>query len=372
MKDMTSNVLFLTLKVFSSTGGIEKVCRIAGKALFEITTEDNSTLQVFSMHDKKSDAIPKYFPSSLFKGFGGRKFSFVLSSFLKGRKSKIVLLSHVNLLIPGYLIKLFSPKTKLVLIAHGIEVWRQLPSWKRWMLNRLDSVIAVSNYTKDKVVQVNGVDSKKIQVLNNCIDPYLERPDADQLPVIRRRYNLADTDTVILTLTRFSNTERYKGYDRVMQAISQLKKKYPDLKYLMVGKYDDACKAEIDELVLALGLEHIVKMTGFVKDDELAAHFSIADLYVMPSIKEGFGIVFIEAMYYGVPVIAGNRDGSVDALLNGELGQLVDPQNEEQIKGAIENVLLHKDQFVPNTTKLIDKFSYSTYKRSLINILTTV
>ena len=84
-------------------------------------------------------------------------------------------------------------------------------------------------------------------------------------------------------------------------------------------------KLFIDTLLKKLDIPDTVVMPGFIPDDELEAHFAMSDMYVMPSRKEGFGIVFIEAMYYGLPVIAGNMDGSVDALLNGELGQLVNP-----------------------------------------------
>ena len=74
-----------------------------------------------------------------------------------------------------------------------------------------------------------------------------------------------------------------------------------------------------------MNLSESVIFTGYVKDEEVAAHFSIADIYIMPSTKEGFGIIFIEAMFYGKPVIAGNKDGSADALQNGTLGILVNP-----------------------------------------------
>ena len=65
----------------------------------------------------------------------------------------------------------------------------------------------------------------------------------------------------------------------------------------------------------------------------------------MPSEKEGFGIVFIEAMFYGKPVIAGNKDGSVDALCNGELGLLVDPGSVTEIATAIKKMLVNPAAF---------------------------
>ncbi len=109
-------------------------------------------------------------------------------------------------------------------------------------------------------------------------------------------------------------------------------------------------------------------MPGYIEDEELEDHFDISDMYVMPSRKEGFGIVFIEAMYYGLPVIAGNIDGSPDALLQGELGQLVNPENVKEIANAIANVIENKTSYTPDRNLLAEYFSYEVYKEKLENM----
>ena len=76
-----------------------------------------------------------------------------------------------------------------------------------------------------------------------------------------------------------------------------------------------------------------------MNDSDLLDFFKMADVFIMPSSQEGFGIVFIEAMACGTPVIAGNIDGSVDALRNGELGLLVNPFSTEEIAKAIDSIL---------------------------------
>ena len=104
-------------------------------------------------------------------------------------------------------------------------------------------------------------------------------------------------------------------------------------------------------------------------DEELAAHFSLADVYIMPSEKEGFGIVFIEAMYYNKPVIAGNKDGSTDALLNGKLGLLVNPESLEEVSAAIMKMMEHKEQYLPDRKLLMENFSYPVYKEKWREVL---
>src|SRR4029077_9552511 len=117
-----NKILFLTLKIFSATGGIEKVNRVAGKVLYEMVSKLGDCLSIYSMHDRETHINNEnYFPENIFKGFGSKKILFVAESIIRGIKSNVLILSHVNLLGVGLFIKLFSPKTKLVLFAHGIE-----------------------------------------------------------------------------------------------------------------------------------------------------------------------------------------------------------------------------------------------------------
>lgn len=368
---MAGNTLFLTLRVFSATGGIEKVSRVAGKALYELANENpGDGLKVFSMYDAQADADEKYFPLSIFRGFSKSKRRFVNTAILHGVKCKQVILSHSNLLLPGYLIKLFSPATKLVLLAHGIEVWKRYPYFKKMMLHKCDHILAVSSYTRATIIAVHGIAENKITVLNNCLDPFLPpRIGLAHNDNLATRYGIIASDMVLLTITRLSFKEQYKGYDNVLYAIKNLKQTYPQIKYLLAGKYDAIEKQRVDAIVAELGIQQNIIFTGFIPDDELAALYHIADLYIMPSKKEGFGIVFIEAMYYGKPVIAGNKDGSADALDNGNFGLLVNPDDQQEISDAIVKVMSNKAAFVPNLQEVMDKFSYPVYKNKLRIIL---
>ena len=158
------------------------------------------------------------------------------------------------------------------------------------------------------------------------------------------------------------DTEQYKGYDKVLQVLPELVKAYPGIRYLMVGKYDEAEKKRLDDMITGLGILETVIFAGFIADEELASHFKLADIFVMPSEKEGFGLVFSEAMFYGLPVIAGNRDGSADALCNGELGLLIDPGNKSELVIAIQKMLNNRQAYLPDHEKLIAHFGYAGYK----------
>ena len=104
-------------------------------------------------------------------------------------------------------------------------------------------------------------------------------------------------------------------------------------------------------------------------------HFLLADVFIMPSRKEGFGIVFIEAMACGLPVIAGNKDGSCDALQNGALGSLIDPDNEAEILNALQQTFQKNGQLSNPKSKarlqqkVKETFGFETYKHNLEKLL---
>lgn len=367
---MKNKVLFLTLRIFT-TGGIEKVCRVAGKALYELGLQQGELIRIFSMYGTKNKADGnKYFPQLIYKGFGHKRIRFVLGSIREGRRSKIVLLSHINLLLVGFLVKLARPSVKLVLLAHGIEVWRPLPSWKKKMLRRCDLILPVSHFTKDKMIAVHGLPEEKFAVLNNCLDPFFEQPlEKGKSASLMEHYGFSEENIILLTVSRMVDTERYKGYDKVLQVLPELVKTYPQIRYLLVGRYDAVEKQRLEELISVLSLQKVVVFAGLIPDEMLAAHFKLGDIFVMPSEKEGFGIVFIEAMFYGKPVIAGNVDGSVDALQNGKLGLLIDPDNKTELIGAIKKVIDKREDHLPDQEKLMERFSYRVYKERLGEVL---
>jgi glycosyltransferase involved in cell wall biosynthesis len=364
-------ILFLSLRIFSATGGIEKVCRIFGKAIFEMTFSGDCSLEIYSSHDTINQSSKNaYFPSDYFSGFGNNKFKFLNAAFLNGIKSDVVILSHINLLPVGWLIKTFSPNTKLVMLAHGIEVWSLPLGIKKKMIKSCDEILCVSQFTKDEMIKLHGSGAKKYSVLNNCLDPLLpilsSRNDSIDL---RKKYGFKPFEKILFTLTRMDATERYKGYDRVLQAMAGLIKEMPELKYIIGGGYDEIEKKKIDALIAELGLKDNVVITGFIPDEDLKDYFQMSDVYVMPSYHEGFGIVFIEAMYYGLPVIAGNKDGSVDALLNGKLGTLIDPMDIDALKNAIKENLEKINKEKVDKELLMSNFAYDIYKEKIDGIL---
>jgi glycosyltransferase involved in cell wall biosynthesis len=176
-----------------------------------------------------------------------------------------------------------------------------------------------------------------------------------------------------LTVCRLSDTERYKGYDQMLRALPTILCEVPDARYLLVGTGPD--RTRIEKLAADLGVQHAVVLAGFIRDDELCEHYNLCDLFAMPSKGEGFGIVYLEALACGKPVLAGNKDGSRDAVADGELGLLVDPDNTAEIANETIRVLLrqhlHENIFRPELLRrrVTELFGFEAFKRTVADRL---
>jgi len=364
------NVLFLTLKTFCHTGGIEKVNRILMKVGSDLSAQHLIRFNALDAYDDLPSQ--KYISSKRFLGFKGNLLKFILVATKKGIKNDIVLLSHINSSLVGVIIKTLSPKTKVYIQVHGIEVWRKLNFIKRQLLKKADLILPVSVFTQNVMVNQHHVNPAKCIVLNNCIDPNFTRKfNQHTQKLIQHKTGINSSHQVLITLTRLSSYEKYKGYDQVIKAVSIIKKTNPLIRYIIAGKYDDDEYKRIQTLIQQHNVENEVKLTGFINDDDISTYFGIADVFVLPSKKEGFGIVFIEAMACGLPVIGGNQDGSVDALCNGEMGTLINPDSIDELVNAINNQLANIKTF--NHLEIINKteeyFGYNQYKEQFKNII---
>lgn len=365
--------MFLNLRAFSITGGIEKFNRAFLKALSELENDKIIIARCLSAFDTNGDT--NYFEAKNYKGYKANKICFVFSALKVASKNDIIILGHINLALVGWIIKKIFPSKQIVLITHGIEVWKKLKGFKNYIIHNADKILAVSNFTKNSIADIHKVDPGKIIVFHNTIDPFFVFPKVFKKPkYLLKRYNLKATDPVVLSLARLSSTEKFKGYDKVINSIKILRHSYLGLKYILAGKSDKPEKVRLEKLIDTNKIQNDVLLTGFIKHEEVADHYLLADVFIMPSRKEGFGIVFIEAMACGLQVIAGNKDGSTDALQNGKLGLLIDPEDETEILNALKKCLDQRQNRDENykkalQLKVINLFGFETFKQNLRKVL---
>lgn len=365
------NIHFLYLRSFSKTGGIEKFNKLFMLALSLLASKAGLEIKFISAYDTKADAT--YINKSKFKGFDKGRIRFTLYTFFKSLSSDIIILGHINLSIVGFLIKIVRPQKKVFLIVHGIEVWQKQRYFKKWMLLRADKIISVSDFTKKTIVRNYPEVANNFTIFPNTFDPLFNWPKTFEKPeYLISKYSIKPTDKILLTVSRLEYSEKYKGYDKVFEAIPYLVEEFPTLRYFIVGKSDKTEFARIQELIVKFKIEKYVNLIGYIPDDELIDHYKMANIFVMPSKKEGFGIVFIEAALCGIQVIGGNKDGSKEALLHGKIGQVINPDDATEIGAAIKHAFknpLTVEQKL-NQQKLVEEnFGFEVYKNRLENIL---
>lgn len=373
-KRMNKKILLFTLQSFSTTGGIQKMTRTLGHSLNQVAARNNWQFDMYSAYDADDDLMPQYLPAKNFKGFKENRIGFVVKAVKQGIKSDVVILTHINMALVGLIIKKLNPKCQVWVIAHGIEVWRPLSYFQKAFLKLCDKIICVSNFTKKQMVSMHQINPDKCTILNNAIDPFMDLPSEFIKPQhLLNKYNLTTDNRIIYTLTRLANSEQYKGHDHVIKIIGRLKAKYPGIKYVLSGQYDVTEEIRIKKLIASVGVENDVILTGFIDEKAIPDHFLLADAFVLPSKKEGFGIVFIEALACGLPVICGNSDGSMDAICNGKLGQAVNADNLDELEAAITNVLetslpVNKRQYLQK--ECLHYFNEELYRNNLQQLLT--
>jgi phosphatidylinositol alpha-1,6-mannosyltransferase len=362
-----SSALFLTLAVFKSTGGIQKVCRTFCKVLMDIGedpfSKPNMTL---SLHDSNDKIDQRYANKNRFRGFNNDKTSFFIETLRLAITHEIIILSHINLLSIAVILKLLYPKKRFILFAHGIEVWKSFSSLKRYFLRKGIEIWCVSEYTRDEVKRIHKVHADHLKVLNNCLDPFFRIPGSfNKDESLLNKHGLALDQPVMLTITRMSNHEKLKGYFSVFSIIPNLLTEFPNLHYFLAGKADTQEKESIVRVIKQLKIEPFVTLLDFIEEAEMTAYYKLSDVFVMPSSKEGFGLVFLEAAACGCRIIAGNKDGSRDAVLN---GILVDPYNHLEIEKAIKQSLRSQKNNIESLNiqqACLKRFSYEVYKNKV-------
>ncbi len=275
----------------------------------------------------------------------------------------------------------FGPLAKLaqrlfgvpyVLVAHGIDAWRMNNEPRRKALLDANLVLAVSRYTREWLIQEAGLDAERVKILPNTFSPdkFAIRPKPKRL---LDKYGLLPDTPIILTVCRLAEAERYKGYDQIIKSLPRILGEMPNARYLLVGKGPD--RVRIERMIAEAGVRNAVILAGYVPDEELIDYYNLCDLFAMPSKAEGFGIVYLEALACGKPVLAGNKDGSRDAIADGELGILLDPDDIGAIATGIVEVLRrqhpHPNIFRPDflRQRVTELYGFDAFRSFVIDRL---
>ncbi|MGB3492904.1 MAG: glycosyltransferase [Elainellaceae cyanobacterium] len=366
--------------MFDFKGGIQVYSGMLLQAL--LAKRPQLQYEVFLKHDRPS-SLPKSQLSQTqvrYHGAGAlpakaRTFAFSIQGMLTGLQQRpdLIICTHPNYTKAAYWLHR-TTGIPYWAIAHGIDVWDiQSPSLQRG-LRHADRILAVSGYTRDRLLREQDLQSSQIELLPNTVDA--ERFQIAEKPVhLLKRYGLQADQPIILTVARLADADRHKGYDPILKALPAMREQIPNIRYVLVGKGGD--RPRIEAQIKALNLETSVILTGFVPDEDLCDHYNLCDVYAMPSKREGFGIVYLEALACGKPTLGGNQDGAVDALAHGELGVLVNPDDVDEIGRSLVQILQgsykHPILYQPAILRqqVIERFGFGRFQNTLANYLSS-
>ena len=370
-------ILCLFSETFSN-GGIQKVNRYLLKAL-KAGPQHNDCV-VITLNDRSVPAIYSTRPGIKFYCCGHRiralkylKFLVFLITNAASWRPSIIVATHISLSPFCSLIKTVL-SIRYVFFIHGIEGWNIKRKSFILGIKNADKVVSVSSFTENKLLEQGVVNKTNSVVLNNPVDESVFKIKPVNKDLLER-FALKDM-RIILTVSRLSKQEEEKGAGRLMNVVNNIKKQIPNVRLLIAGNGDGINGLKTKAKMLELEKEIIFADFSF-NEEILADIYNLCEVFILPSKKEGFGLVFTEAAACGKPVIGGNKDGSVDAILNGKIGILVDPDNEEEIRAAILSVLnrtCRKELLSPDYLRqqVVDNFSLSKYSEKLTALLSGI
>lgn len=244
-------------------------------------------------------------------------------------------LVHAHFLANGFIGAVFKNLlgTPLIVTAHGSEVY-DLPSKDGWyknlvryVLNEADKVISVSQFNAEKLLSL-GVPSNKLHVIPNGYDGKLFNP----IPLYnaRKKLGLPLGKKILLSV---GNLESIKGHSYLIDSMQIVSRTRKNTLLVIVGS--GILKGKLQKRIEALGLKQKVMLVGSKEHTEVSTWMNACDIFVLPSLGEGFPTVIPEAMACGKPVIATRVGGVPEAISSSELGTLVAPKDPEALSQGI-------------------------------------
>jgi glycosyltransferase involved in cell wall biosynthesis len=359
-------ILSIQSTTFSAYGGIPTYNRLVCRVLNQLNSSEAP--QVLIATDKASD-IQQHdheFPHLRLRGFDHNRLA-LISAFIRlasKQECELLLLGHVNYAALGWLLKKLRPQMRYGVALYGIEAWRRLPWFKRRAVQNADFLIAISDYTRQRVAGANGVTVDSVHLLPNALE---------SVPVSLMTASSVNCDVgnTLLSVCRLEASERYKGVDKVIEVLPVIALQVPGVQYVVVGGGSDLDRHK--GLAQQMGVADRVHFTGFLNDEALTALYQECDVFVMPSAGEGFGFVFLEAMKHRKAIVAANSGGAPEVVEDEVTGRLVEYGDQDELAQALIELCLDPEKRgrlgAAGYQRLQERFTFAHFQQKLTDIL---
>ncbi|MDW5596663.1 glycosyltransferase family 4 protein [Conexibacter stalactiti] len=238
---------------------------------------------------------------------------------------------------------------------HGVETW---------MANKADAVITCSHYMRDHVSDIYGLDDQRVAVIPNGIDP-LDLQPVEDLDALRGRFAQPHERLVLLV----GRLVYEKGFQIALEALPGVIERLGDVRFLVAGS--GTAETELREQADKLGLLEHGTFLGWIGDDVLHSLYRIADLTVVPSIYEPFGLVALEAMASGCPTIVADTGGLREVVPNENVGLRFRSRDPGSLAAMMERVLSDeplREQLIAEASEHVLSFDWADIARQTAEV----
>jgi phosphatidylinositol alpha-1,6-mannosyltransferase len=352
MKKNSNHCLIVITGAFHTDGGIAAVNRLMIKAI----ADKGYSIDIISLFEKNSALGSDYIPAEAvthFQGFEGNKYLFTLAVWraVLQYSYAYIFVDHINIasiLFPFTWLR----STSYIVWLCGIEVFPPRPDLQGKLgLHGARKCLAISEFTYQSVT--SRFPKLSVEVCDLSLDPVRHNVDESQEQKFDRSISLRAMDgsqsylgsRVILHVGRMVSGDRYKGQDSLIRAIPLIYDQFPDVQLVLAGQGDDMLRLKSMVKDLPTTLQARIFFPGYVPDDLLRRIYQGCYVFAMPSIGEGFGLVYLEAMVHAKACLGGNVDATPYMVRDGVTGLLVDdPRSHEQVASGLTWFLSHPNE----------------------------
>lgn len=314
-------------------GGVQRFGRQYAIALTEFAASRGEELLILSLNDPEGDHVIHAFgKQARITGFNRSRKNFVKACLRNAPRARAAFINHAFLSPIALGMRLRNRAMNYIVAVYGIEVWTRMSLLRRMGMRGAQTVLTIAEFNREQMRSTQGITSgPALEVIPPPYESTLERQGADDAEWaaagIQKPY--------VLCVCRINKADHRKYVESLIRAFGKLHNDFPEWACYHVGNGDDRPRLESIARDCAPGFRFL----GAASDGLLNRLYRECELFVMPSEKEGFGIVFLEAMAHAKPVIGGNAGGTPDIIPDGVIGYLIDPKNIDQLAERMRSLM---------------------------------
>ena len=360
-------VLFVS-SGFNLPGGISNLSGSVLRGLDDLGSDGNlARVDVVSLHDRKAPVRPNHSGKTFVAR--GNKARLVISilRLVALRRPDLLLFDHVG---PARAVRTMPRRMRptYAVMVHGLEIEQPTRPSTSAVLSGATMILANSHHTAKRAIDLAGPDViPRIEIVNPCISRERTEMWSADGPSSKR-------DSQVVIVGRLETGQPGKGHEALIEAWPHVVAAIPSAKLVIAG--DGNKRAALEQMVADNAMSHNVDFEGHVSPERLGELYRQSALYAMPSSQEGFGIVFAEAMWHGLPCIGSDADAASEVLVDGETGILVSYGDADATARAVLRLLTDQELAAAmgraGRARCLDLFTIDALKARLRSIIASV